>query len=73
MKDIITWSKMQKFLKTYPSHEEIAGWKYVKGSQCRSSNGCAYAKFVDPDGFEHTLCISDYIKEEQKDGNDGAV
>jgi hypothetical protein len=61
MKDIVTWSKMQKFLKTYMSYEEIASWKYVNGSQHLSDNGHAYAKFLDNDGFEHTLCISDYV------------
>jgi hypothetical protein len=64
MKDIITWSKMQKFLRTYISYAEIATWKYVKGSQWLSDNGHVYARFIDPEGFEHTLCISDSMREE---------
>lgn len=64
MKDIITWSKMQKYLKTYTSYEEIASWKFIKGSHWVSDNGHVYGKFIDTEGFEHTLCISDYIKED---------
>lgn len=64
MKDIITWSKMQKYLKTYVSYNEISTWKFIKGSHWLSDNGHVYGKFNDTEGFEHTLCISDYIKEE---------
>jgi len=65
MKDIVTWAKMQKFLKTYMTQDEITSWKYIDGSQCMSDNGYAYARFIDEDGFEHTLCISDYIGKER--------
>lgn len=61
MEDIVTWAKMQKFLKTYMSQDEITSWKYIDGSQCMGDNGYAYASFIDKDGFKHTLCISDYI------------
>jgi hypothetical protein len=61
MKDIVTYAKMQKFLKTYMSQDEILAWKYIDGTQCMGDNGYAYACFIDKDGFKHTLCISDYI------------